>query len=62
MIELIKHTSNSIFRKKSHTKGFPKSGHTFQKFNIIQDSVSFLDSLLVVMDDRHGMVLTLLYM
>ena len=27
MVEHIDHTSNSIFRKKSHMEGFPKSGH-----------------------------------
>ena len=26
----------------------------FQKLNMIQDKVSFLDSLLVITDDRHG--------
>ena len=25
-----------------------------QKFNAVQDKVSFIDSSLVVMDDRHG--------
>ena len=29
MVELIKYASNSIFTKKSHKKGFPKSSHIF---------------------------------
>ena len=29
MVGLINHTSNSIFGKKSHTEGFPKSGHNY---------------------------------
>ena len=43
MVELINHTSNSIFRKKSHTEGFPKSGHNCLCLCLCTRSVNVVD-------------------